>query len=91
VVHHPAGTGRAFNLEVVAVVEVEVQERPDKYGIDRHPDRTPPVGVAAEHVGVRLCGQIIHTVLLAARVEDRKSPSGSIRNTFLHFPDYFHP
>ena len=69
-VHHLAGPGGAFNLEVVAVVEVEVQERPDDEGVHRHPDRPPPVGVAAEHAGVRLGRQVVHPVLLAIHVEN---------------------
>src|SRR5438445_12029607 len=41
-----------FDLEVIAVVLVEVQQTPDQYTIHRHPDRTAPVGIAHEHTGV---------------------------------------
>src|SRR6266567_8627154 len=40
-VHLVARTGRAFNLEAVAVVQIEAQERPDEHDVDRHPDRPP--------------------------------------------------
>ena len=62
--------GGAFDLEVVAVVQVEVQQRPDDQRVHRHPDRAAPVGVAAEHAGVRLGRQVVHPVLLAVDVED---------------------
>ena len=65
-----ARAGRALDLEVVAVVEVELQQRPDDQRVDRHPDRPAPVGVAAEHAGVRLGRQVVDAVLLAADVED---------------------
>ena len=47
-----------------------MQERPDDQGIHRHPDGPPPVGVAAEHAGVRLGREVVHLILLATRVED---------------------
>ena len=50
----------------------EVPERPDDEQVDRHPDRSPPVGVAAEHAGVRLGRQVVHAVLLAAYVQDER-------------------
>ena len=71
-VHHLPGTCGAFDFEVVAVIEIEVPERPDDEQVDRHPDRSPPVGVAAEHAGVRLGRQVVHAVLLAAYVQDER-------------------
>ena len=44
----------------------------DEERVHRHPDRSPPVGVAAEHAGVRLRRQVVHPVLLAAYVEDER-------------------
>src|SRR5262249_19880255 len=69
-IHHLAGTGRAFDLERVTVVQVEVQERSDEQGVDRHPDRSAPVGVAAEHAGVGLGREVAYPVLLAAHLQD---------------------
>ena len=51
--HVVAGAGRALDLELVAVEAVQVQQRPDEQHVDGHPNRTAPVGVAAEHPGVR--------------------------------------
>ena len=67
-----AGAGGAFDLEVVAVVQVEIQQRPDDHDVHRHPDRPAPVGVAAEHAGVRLARQVVHPVLLALHVENER-------------------
>ena len=69
-VHHLAGPGGAFNFEIVAVIEIEIQERPDNHDVHRHPDRPSPVGVAAEHAGVGFPRQVVHPVLLAAHVEN---------------------
>ena len=46
-----AGTGRAFDLEALAIVAVQVEECPHDQLIDRHPYRTAPVRVAAEAAG----------------------------------------
>ncbi len=42
-VHHLPGPRWTLNFEVVAVVKIEVQERPDDESVNRHPDRSPPV------------------------------------------------
>jgi len=50
---HPiTGTGRALYFEVVAVEAVQVQEAANEQYIDGHPNRSTPVGVAAEHPGI---------------------------------------
>ena len=69
-VHHAARTGRAFDLECVAVVEVILRERADDQHVDRHPDRPAPVGVAAEHARVGLGRKIADAELLPAGLED---------------------
>ncbi len=46
----------------------------DNERVHRHPDRSPPVGVAAEHPCVRFRRQVVHAVLLAIRVEDVRVP-----------------
>src|SRR6516225_10446188 len=53
-VHDIARTGRALDFEVVAVIGVVVQQRADYQRIDRHPDRTAPVRVPAEHASIGL-------------------------------------
>ena len=67
-VHELPGPRGAFDFEVVAVIQIEVQQRPDNQRVHRHPDWSPPVGVAAKHAGVRLGRQIIDPVFLAAYV-----------------------
>jgi len=47
-----------------------VQEGTDDQRIDRHPDRSAPVRVAAEHARVGFRRQIAHPVFLAARRKD---------------------
>src|SRR5262245_34908865 len=44
----PTGTRWTLNLEVVAVVVVELLERFDDQVIDRHPDRSAPIRVSAK-------------------------------------------
>ena len=46
--HEPAGAGRAFDFEIVAVIVVEFLQRFDDEIIHWHPDGSAPVGVAAE-------------------------------------------
>jgi hypothetical protein len=53
-VHQFARPGGAFDFEVVAVVEIEVQERPDNECVHGHPDRTAPIGVSPKHPTIRL-------------------------------------
>src|SRR5262245_60187342 len=50
--HHPARSGWALHFEFVAIVGIELQERPVHQDVDRHPDRAAPVRVAAEHASV---------------------------------------
>src|SRR6516165_10607981 len=54
----PPRAGRAFDFEFVAVVVMELLQRFDEQVIDGEPDRSAPVGIAAEKVGVRLAGLI---------------------------------
>src|SRR5947209_8140544 len=65
-----AGTARAFDLEVVAVVVMELLQRFDQEIIDREPDRTAPVGVAAEQATIGLGWLIAHGELVAIARED---------------------
>ena len=56
--HQRAGARRTFDAERVAVVGVELEQRANQEDVHRHPHRTAPVGVAAEHPAVRL-GRLI--------------------------------
>src|SRR5476649_1323135 len=47
-------SGRAFDLEIVAVIAMETAERGDDEEIERQPDRAAPVRVAAELARRRL-------------------------------------
>jgi hypothetical protein len=46
----PAGPCRTLDLKVVAVIAVKPLQGLDNQKVDRHPDRSAPVGVAAEHI-----------------------------------------
>src|SRR5260221_13422388 len=54
--HVAARSGRAFDLEVVAVIAVKAVKRGDDEEIERQPDRTAPIRVGAELVRRRLGG-----------------------------------
>ena len=42
-VHHLSRSRRTFDLKVVSVIQVELQESPDDHRVDWHPDWTTPV------------------------------------------------
>ena len=65
-------SGRALHLVVVAIERVQVDQRPDDQDVDRHPDRAAPVGVAAEHAGVRLGGQVLDREVLVGDPEPER-------------------
>lgn len=69
-VHHAPRSGGTFNFEVVSVIEIELEQGADDKRIHRKPDRSPPVGIAAEHAGVGFSGQIIDTIFRAVHVKD---------------------
>src|SRR5262249_46690539 len=73
-VHELARSGPAFDLEAVAVIQIEFYESPNYEDFEHHPPRPPPVGVATEHAGVRLGWQIIDTVLLTMDVKYIRMP-----------------
>jgi len=49
--HQVAGTGRALDLERVAVILMILAEREKNQMIYRHPDGAAPVGIAAKEFG----------------------------------------
>src|SRR6516225_8683523 len=55
---HCSGSHWALDFEVVAIVAVKPPQRFDNQRVHRHPDRTPPMRVAAKYPGGRFCGVI---------------------------------
>src|SRR5271155_1537716 len=51
-VHHFAGPGGALDFKIIAVIQIELQQRPNNHDIYRKPHWASPVGVAAKHAGV---------------------------------------
>jgi hypothetical protein len=47
-----SGSGGAFNLELVAVVEIELMQRAEDHEVDREPNWSAPIGVAAKHFSI---------------------------------------
>ena len=68
--HHVSRTGRAFDLERFAVKEVITLERFDDEKIDREPNRSAPVRVAAEKIAGSLTRDIVDAMFFVARAED---------------------
>src|SRR5215472_1911836 len=62
--HLPPRSSRTFHREIIPIVDVILQQATDDQSVDRHPDGSPPVGIAAEHAGVRFRGQIVNSILL---------------------------
>jgi hypothetical protein len=69
-IHQITRPGRAFDLEVVAIVEIELQQSANQQRIHRHPDGPAPIGIPPEHSRVRFCRQVVHTVLMALHMDD---------------------
>ena len=55
--------GRAFDLEVVAEVVMELLQRFDQQEVHREPDRPAPVGIAAEQSGARIRRLVVDAIL----------------------------
>jgi hypothetical protein len=68
-VHRVARAGGALDFEVVAIIQVILQQGADQQHVDRHPDRPAPVRIAAKHAGVRLRREVVHPIFLALRPE----------------------
>ena len=64
-----SGAGRALDLELVAVIGVEVQEAAEDEVVDREPHRPPPVRIAAEHATVGFGGDVADLVGVAVDVD----------------------
>src|SRR5258708_24587466 len=67
--HVVARFGRALDLEVVAVIAVKAAKRGDDEEIERQPDRTAPVRVAAKLIASRLSGAVSDDAAMAVQRE----------------------
>src|SRR5262245_53886611 len=68
-----ARTGRAFDLEIIAVKKMVTLKGLKDQVIDWKPDRTSPIGITAEQIGVTLARDIIDTIFLPLGAEDIRS------------------
>src|SRR5262244_1482311 len=58
--HERSGAGGALDAEVIAIVVMELLQRFDDEEIDRKPDRSAPVRVAAEQSAVGFARLVAH-------------------------------
>src|SRR3984893_1519766 len=65
-----ARTGRAFDLKIVTVKKMVAFEGLKNQVVDWKPDRTSPIGITAEQIGITLARYIIDTIFLAVGPED---------------------
>src|ERR1700737_2717254 len=85
-------TGRAFDLEIITVKKMVAFKGFKNQVVDWKPDRTSPIGITAEQIGITLARYIIDTIFLAVDPEDvgsgrvnfRKRPN-SVRRKKLIF------
>ena len=68
-VHVPPGARGTLDGEIISIEGVIIHQGPNDQDVDRHPDRSAPVGVAAEHAGIGFRRQIPDTIFLAAGME----------------------
>src|SRR5215471_10677381 len=71
-IHLSARARGTFDREIIAVISVILQQAPDDQGVDGRPDRSAPVGVAAEHTGVGLGRQVRHPIFLVPHTENKR-------------------
>src|SRR6266436_3583262 len=63
-------TGRAFDFEIITIKEMVAFKSLKDQVINRKPDRTSPVGIAAKQIGITLAGYIVDTIFLTIRAKD---------------------
>src|SRR5205823_8568448 len=61
-----AGSSRAFDFEIIAVIVMKLLKRFNEQVIDRHPDRSAPIRIPAENTGLRFSRLIANHFLLSA-------------------------
>src|SRR5262249_30654055 len=66
------GTRGTFDGEIVAIVQMILKQRPNDQNVHGHPDRSPPVGIAAEHARVGLRRQVGNAIFLVPDMEDKR-------------------
>src|SRR5260370_1270267 len=69
-VHDLARACWAFDLEGVAVIQIELHQGSKQQYVHWHPYGPTPVGVPAEHASVRFGRKIVHPVFLATHIEN---------------------
>src|SRR6266853_4708495 len=69
-VHQFARACWAFDLERVAVIQIELHQGSKQQYVHWHPYGPTPVGVPAEHASVRFGRKIVHSVFLATHIEN---------------------
>ena len=68
-IHKVSGSCRTFNFKIIAIICDILVQSPDNQCIYRHPDGSAPVGITAEHTGVRFAGKICHFVVLSIDID----------------------
>ena len=67
-VHLPAGAGREFHRELIAIVGVLLNQRPDDQCVNGHAVDAAPVRVAPKHPGVGFAREVrdaaLHAVVI---------------------------
>src|SRR5512147_904791 len=63
-VHLFSRSCRELNLKVVAIIQIEAEQRPDDEHIHGHPNRPAPIRISAEHSGIRFSRKIADRELL---------------------------
>src|ERR1700751_2280290 len=61
--------GGAFDFEIVAVELIEIQKTSNQENVYWHPNWPPPIGIPAEHSGIRLRRQILNFKFLPPEIE----------------------
>ena len=70
-----AGPGRTFDFEVITVVVVKSLQGLDDEIVDRHPNGTAPIRVAAEQSAARLTRPVTHFVVRCRRLQSGTAPA----------------
>lgn len=73
-------TRRALDLEIITVKKMVTFKGLKNQIIDRKPNRTSPIGITAEQIGVTLARYIVDTIFLALGAEDVRSGRVNFRN-----------
>src|ERR1700687_3558058 len=94
---HNTRNGRSFDLEIITVKKMVAFKGLKNQVVDWKPDRTSPIGITAEQIGITLARYIIDTIFLAVDPEDvgsgrvnfRKRPNSVRRKKFIFVEKIF--